>query len=41
MVVASNTQTADMFRSMAGSGFPPTVETYERNKNYLLSGRSG
>ena len=38
MVVASNTQTADMFRSMAGSGFPPTVETYERNKTIFFPG---
>ncbi|PZO23336.1 MAG: global nitrogen regulator NtcA [Leptolyngbya foveolarum] len=38
MVVVSNTQTADMFRSMAGSGFPPTVETYERNKTIFFPG---
>ena len=38
MVVASNTQTADMFRSMAGSGFPPMVETYERNKTIFFPG---
>lgn len=38
MVVASNTQTADMFRAMAGSGFPPMVETYERNKTIFFPG---
>ena len=38
MVVASNTQTADMFRAMAGGGFPPMVETYERNKTIFFPG---
>lgn len=38
MVVVSNTQTADMFRSMSSSGFPPTVETYERNKTIFFPG---
>ena len=38
MAVASNTQTADMFRAMAGGGFPPMVETYERNKTIFFPG---
>ena len=38
MVVASNTQTADMFRAMSGGGFPPVVETYERNKTIFFPG---
>lgn len=38
MVVASNTQTADMFRAMAGGGFPPMVENYERNKTIFFPG---
>ena len=38
MAIASNTQTADMFRAMAGGGFPPMVETYERNKTIFFPG---
>ena len=38
MIAATNTQTADMFRAMAGGGFPPMVETYERNKTIFFPG---
>ena len=38
MAIASNTQTADMFRAMAGGGFPPMVETYDRNKTIFFPG---
>lgn len=38
MAVASNTQTAEMFRAMASGGFPPMVEIYERNKTIFFPG---
>ena len=38
MAVASNTQTAEMFRAMASGGFPPMVEVYERNKTIFFPG---
>jgi CRP/FNR family transcriptional regulator, global nitrogen regulator len=38
MVAISNAPIANMFRAMAGSGLPPVVESYERNKTIFFPG---
>ncbi len=34
----ANKPIADLFRSLAGSGLPPVVESYERNKTIFFPG---
>ncbi|MGI8934866.1 global nitrogen regulator NtcA [Leptolyngbya sp. BC1307] len=38
MVATSATPLSNMFRSLAGGGFPPVVESYERNKTIFFPG---